>query len=601
MRTGRIALVFLALAATVCTETGAAGDRAAAPSPRPLAAPDAPNIGAAYAAFAGEGRPLLLTVDAAFEELHFAFAVALERAEEDAWSAELSAALDELRAATPAGFAADYLAVARALLHEDAAGLAGAALAEYQKVTAAVEPEAVSPLHGYREDYTQYQPRGHYAKSPRLSAWFRTVAWLGRLGFPLEPSKGLGLDEAGAALQAERAHAVARLLAANPAAMARLARLETAWGRWLGPADDASLAGLAALATSTPAAFRVAVLSQAARPRVAGSFAAEGETPPVSPKLLPQRLLPDALVLHALTFDRVGPLQGDGRPPTMSVTRDGRRVRGVPRGLDVVAALGSATAREELRRSGDDRYEGYDPALAAISTELKRVLARPESLPARVLAAAGSAAFEADPALAAPGLPVNAALGAWTLLRHDLLAYGKQSYTAAPRSMGVFGAEPPELRVRVARAPRTFQALADAAASLAGSLEEWQRGEEAAPLRELAARLAALATHAGGALPGPEAARWSAAWGRAAGRGPLAAVADVHTDGNSGQVLQVAVGGPAGIEATVDGVAHAAVVFACFEFRQPVAERLTDEAWRAEAGSEARRAARFDPLGGASR
>lgn len=594
------AVAVLALAATVCTEARAAGG-GAPPVPRSLVAPQAPNIGAAYAAFAAEGRPLLITPDAAFEELHFAFESALQRIEEETWSGELSAALDELHGAAPKGFARDYISVARALLSDEDEGLAGAALAEFDKVKAAAEPEAASPLFGYREDYTQYQARGHYAKSPRLSAWFRSVTWLGRLGFPLEPGKGLGVDEASAVVHAERALAMGRLLAANPGARARLARIERAWGRWLGPADDASLLAFdahASTATVDPASFRAHVLGAAQRPRIAGSFVAEGEKPPLSLKVLPQRLLPDALVLHALTFDRLGQLQGAGQPATMSTTRDGRRVRGTPRGLDVVAALGSEVARAELKRAGDDAYLGFDAGLAQATGELTRLLAKPESLPARVLAAAGYAAVEADPALAAPLLPVNSALGAWALMRHDLLAYGKQSYTAAPRSMGVAGVDPPAPRLRVVRAPRTFKALAEAATSLATSLEEWQRTDDAVSLRTLAGRLEMLANHAGANIPAPEAAQWAAAWARAAGRGALAVVADVHTDGNSGKALQVAVGAPVAIEATLDGVAHAAVVFAYFEFRQPVAQRMTDETWRLEAESQARRAARFDPLGG---
>ena len=64
----------------------------------------------------------------------------------------------------------------------------------------------------------------------------------------------------------------------------------------------------------------------------------------------------------------------------------------------------------------------------------------------------------------------------------------------------------------------------------------------------------------------------------------MAVIADVHTDSNSGQVLEEAVGKPyelyvivpiEGILTLVQGAA-----FSYYEFKQPMADRLTDEAWQ---------------------
>ncbi len=64
----------------------------------------------------------------------------------------------------------------------------------------------------------------------------------------------------------------------------------------------------------------------------------------------------------------------------------------------------------------------------------------------------------------------------------------------------------------------------------------------------------------------------------------MAVVADVHTDLNSGQALEEAVG-PAFriiVMAPIDGQPTPAVggVFSYYEFKQPIAQRLTDEAWQ---------------------
>jgi hypothetical protein len=65
----------------------------------------------------------------------------------------------------------------------------------------------------------------------------------------------------------------------------------------------------------------------------------------------------------------------------------------------------------------------------------------------------------------------------------------------------------------------------------------------------------------------------------------MAVVADVHTDLNSGQALEEAVGAAFRIIvlAPIGGQPTPAVggVFSYYEFKQPLAQRLTDEAWQA--------------------
>jgi len=42
---------------------------------------------------------------------------------------------------------------------------------------------AESPLFGYKEDYSQFIPRGHYTKNEGLKIYFKTMVWFGRLHF----------------------------------------------------------------------------------------------------------------------------------------------------------------------------------------------------------------------------------------------------------------------------------------------------------------------------------------------------------------------------------------------------------------------------------
>lgn len=44
-----------------------------------------------------------------------------------------------------------------------------------------------SPIFGYFEDYSQYVPRGHYTRSSLLEHYFMSMMWLGRMTYAMEP------------------------------------------------------------------------------------------------------------------------------------------------------------------------------------------------------------------------------------------------------------------------------------------------------------------------------------------------------------------------------------------------------------------------------
>jgi hypothetical protein len=46
---------------------------------------------------------------------------------------------------------------------------------------------APSPIFGYREDYSQYVPRGHYTRNETLQSYFRAMMWYGRMMFRITP------------------------------------------------------------------------------------------------------------------------------------------------------------------------------------------------------------------------------------------------------------------------------------------------------------------------------------------------------------------------------------------------------------------------------
>jgi hypothetical protein len=47
------------------------------------------------------------------------------------------------------------------------------------------QPSPIFPLLAFGEDYSQYLPRGHYAKTDSLKAYFKSMMWYGRMTFRL--------------------------------------------------------------------------------------------------------------------------------------------------------------------------------------------------------------------------------------------------------------------------------------------------------------------------------------------------------------------------------------------------------------------------------
>jgi len=64
---------------------------------------------------------------------------------------------------------------------------------ELAKIEAHTGYETNNIFH-YKEDYSQYVPRGHYTRSEILKAYFKAMMWYGRMGFLLKGSDPWGPD-----------------------------------------------------------------------------------------------------------------------------------------------------------------------------------------------------------------------------------------------------------------------------------------------------------------------------------------------------------------------------------------------------------------------
>jgi len=606
------------------------------------AAAEATSLGERYETEAKRGAAAVhITPDVAFERVHFFFSSALEEIEERRLSPKLGEALDELeeglrnaRNRATDGLVRElvarneaYIRVARCLLDEDATPTAGR-VAEELKLILAADRRALSPVMGYLEDYTQYITRGHYTKSEGLERYFRAVTWLGRAAFYIEPNPAAGIDEELATRLTAQAMLLVAIASRNESAARGLAKFESTMTALIGASDDLILTEAGSLISRVAgerwtdeddyataigarqvARARAWVLSNARRPRILGGYAAEGRvSPPLSIRVIGQRFSADSYVFQNLTFDRVKDLtlseaeqrrwdatrnrpspsgeRARGLLITLSMTKQRRRVRGMPRGLDFLMALGSKLARDELANSLDDRYADYEEQSDRLRSEMPAMLKSDDSFASRYLLAVQNVLRDETP------LSLNTALGAWILLRYDLSAYAKQSYTSIPKGLAPRRAAPAKLPpIYVAPAASVFRELARAVETVAEHMES------ATSATRLIEALKLLASRAGsGALDKDEASQVYSTMFRRRNNASSVVITDVHSDPVSGDVLQEALGnGRNSLFTTKDGKQAMGVIFTCYELRRPSSQRMNDERWREELKINGAKYAYFAP------
>jgi hypothetical protein len=504
---------------------------------------------------------------------------------------------------------------------------------------------AESPLFSYKEDYSQYVPRGHYTRSKRLEQYFKALMWYGRMTFMIRgrtpEAEGL-VSPAEARIQTLAASMLAGMMEAKLSDGRTLAQ---AWDRlyavtayYVGLADDLTPYDYrAALRKAIGESVSGAMLTEPKnffelRKQLAGMrkpeiYSGLGKVvgPPTAiaderdlakalaltqgMRLMGQRYIPDSYMMGRLVYPTVGAYAGTGDPFTL-VRMPGGPARGFPRGLDVMAVLGSGRARHWLEEIGDDRYARYDQELAALKKKFGAIhvagwnrnmywswLYALQGLLKEY--GSGYPAFMQTDAWRDKQL--SAALASWSQLRHDTILYAKQSYTMMigsaplPPKMVEGYVEPvPEFYGRLLALTRMtqkglsdFQVLDEAATERLASLEgilvrlleiskqelsnERLQEEDYAFIRSFGSRLEAAAA---GLQKGTE----------------TTLVADVHTDINTEKVLEEGTGYlhvMAVVYPMPDGglVTGAGPVLSHYEFKHPLSDRLTDEAWRKMLGS----------------
>ena len=583
--------------------------------------------------------PAFVTTDAVLHSFHILYDYALRLAEIEHFIADLEALNAGLLETAEADYAATtgpaqeaalqnlaFFAVATKLLTPDA-GVPAPVRDVVKEELTLIEAHAgitFSPIFGYREDYSQYVPRGHYTRNEDFERYFRAMMWYGRMAFHLfNPD----------APEAARRETRGALLIVR--ALHQIDLLDT-WERiyeptafFVGTADDLTVhdytavaqeiyGGLpdgATLADETQLNRFITAARQLRSPAIVGGFVTDQEEPEdmtMGFRFMGQRFIPDSYVFQQLVYDKVKGYRGGGEPFTMSPSQAGP-IRAFPRGLDVPAVLGSARAFEILATEGDTDYDGYAEQLVKLQAEFA---ALPEEQwtsnlywnwlytlrPLLGVKDEGYPYFMQSPAWVDKDL--HTWLGSWTELRHDTILYAKQSYAVA--ATGAMP-EPEPVRGYVEPQPEIYARLAALTAQMqAGLGGRGLLGDEMAwKLKQMEQLLLTLKTISEKELRGEGLTDDEYATIRFIGDAlenlttfseevegqitsqadeRMALVADVHTDPNTNLVLEESVGDafPIYVVVLVEGrqVVTLGSVFSYYEFKWPIDDRLTDEAWQ---------------------
>ena len=507
---------------------------------------------------------------------------------------------------------------------------------EFRELLTYVEnPNLFQTPYAY-EDYSQYVPRGHYTRDKKLENYFKAMMWYGRIDFKLRPA-----SEEPAITYGKKMTLQAILMADA------LLRDEKAFKLWkmiyeptvyfVGNTDDLCvddyiilIKEIFSLNESVDkynnqeklAEFMDRAIQLRAPKILSGlAFAEDGDFK-VSTKgfrFMGQRFIPDSYMFQELVFGvkdekLIMQYTGDKKPFTMEIIPNFGPVRAFPRGLDICAVLGSKRALEILEEEGDTEYAEYYNQLDNLKEEfsLKTIEEWKQNLYWRWLYAL-LPLLEENKDTNLPCLmkgfawidkELQTVLGSWTELRHDTILYAKQSYTMAGKGMPpkpklTYGyVEPyPEVYARLEEMMGDLRnnliALDLASEGIPEKIEEfeelldklkiisekeisnitlnneeykliWDIGRKLESLREFPSEILEKIT--------------SDADER------MEIVADVHTDVNTGQVLEEGVGSPFNIYVIIDDTRGIRIcrgaVFSYYEFKHPMNDRLTDEKWQ---------------------
>jgi hypothetical protein len=572
-----------------------------------------------------EGIPIFVTTDAVLHIYHVFFDNLLARIELRVFIESLKTMTDTLISQTLSDFQLAEKPAAQEAIRRNLAYLyvgkklmEGSEVVVPEAVTALVDSELVpieaqdnfyfSPIFGdfSKLDYSQFQVRGHYTRNDSLKAYFKTMMWYGWTIFTMEPEKFPNLASRHTLQALFLTQMIYKLETQNKALFDLWNIIYNPTVFLVGKTDDSNPIDYKTIAEEIygPDFLELDPDSLANTIQLEEFMTEAQKLPePLIPnwiygyyiqykgfRFMGQRFIPDSYMFAHLIYPYVG-------TPTHQ--------RGLPKGLDVMAILGSDRAYTLLDSVYQETsYLNYTEKINEFNTEFSN---KPNSdwaqnlywnwfyclIPLLYTKGTGYPFFMQT--LAWADKELMTALASWAELRHDTILYAKQSMSPcgiAPGPPRSYVEPNPHLYARLASLVRyTNDSLQNLGLLLSEEIEKLDLFETLLiflrdiAIKELENTAMTTADYENIFCFGQmtEDLIKSMSFGDEAD--DMAIVADVHTDSNyPARCLEEGVGYPLEIWVIVNEGGYIRLtrgaIFSYYEFEKPIAERLKDEEWR---------------------
>jgi len=489
----------------------------------------------------------------------------------------------------------DYLNVLACLLSgKETAGVSKAVTDELKRIREAKEI-ALSDMMKQKIDYSQFRVRGKYSRTKKLARYFQAMKYAGTVLFPVLESRATGITAEQADFLTGQALALVRLIHGDKSLLKRCQTVESSFSRVFGPPDDLTREDYSDVASKLKKAelpqIRKALLEHARKtgrqPAILSGFVdvkalekgVKSEDVLTGWRLMPQRFTPDSAAFQQLVYDQVKTYKGKKKPFSLSVIGD-KPVKGFPSGLELMALLGSEEAGRRLDESDERNYEGYEKA----ASEAGKILSQPSGMSSDHL---GMLEYwlnrgRTSDLKGGESRRLNTCLAFWTYNRYISILYTKQSYTAAAKSFTL----PDERETAwLEPAAELYLHLQNQVGSL---ISEMREGDYQKRLNAFLTVLRRCHDISSAEIRKTPLKKEDIAFLndldavllRMIGAKDQPIVVDVHTEPNSGQVLEEGLGYPESVEKEINGKKARGALFRYYEFRHPMKDRLTGEKWR---------------------
>ncbi len=583
------------------------------------------------------GLPVFVTTDAMLHSFHIIYDYMLRIAEHERFYFQLeemlSGMITDIRPLldyerddslmTAIIRTAAFLDVANTLLTNEStfeqAVIKEMVSAELQLIEAHKGFDSSEVIKELYEDFSQYVPRGHYTRNERFKRYFKSMMYLGRIGFRLGTEEKPGSSS----METMQACILTRILAMNNDVSALWEMIYRPTVFFVGRSDDLNYKEYKEVLDEvlgeswsnddidilkTNLDTILTALRKLRPPLILSGFCMDYDDPAEVTKgfrVMGQRFIPDSYILGKLVYAKIA----------------GERY--MPRGLDIFAVLGSERAYKHLIDLYlEDQYAGYVDTLDALKEQFT---SKPASqwaenlywnwlyvlIPLLKDIQEGYPMFMTTVAWADKTL--TTASGSWAELRHETIQYAKQSYTQergipdnkhCPMRQGYV--EPnPEVFARLAALGRfmkegfensdlsdilplsKLETFSDICISLrdiaikeleGGNISSFEYNETIGNIGPALESLEDFSDYSFASEQEQQQGIESDA------DTTMAVIADVHTDPNTQRVLEVGVGKAMDIYVAVPIEGRIVLcrggMFSYYEFKHPMEDRLTDEQWQ---------------------